>query len=665
MLNNKKRSNVEKFSSVPNLYSKKSNTSKSNSGGSSSSEKLFGYSSLKEAIDRNKSFKITLYKRCSMSFLLEEHRLNMTSEDPKIQISVKLNIEKLINDHKKSVSGKDMFPFLVEKIFIPFGKQILDELVSYKGIAVPSHSIKIDGLSKESFLDAFKLVKNKWDGVADEFKTFQLLISKAPYNELFPCRKIVRHIHVVEAPTNSGKTYDACTEIEACHKENPNSDYACFFPLRALAAQEKDGFIERGVNCNLVTGEEQEVMDGARITCATTETCDTSKKYKKVFIDEAHLLFDKDRQSGYANAILGAYCDKLILAVSPAYKDALIALLERFTDDEITVSKKERLCKLEVSEPVDIKKVEKGDLVVAFSARSVHLIAESLNKAGFKTGVIYGRMSPSSRRKMISEFKGRDLDCLVATDAIGMGLSIPVKRVLFAEGEKYDGDSVKPLSKEQIRQIAGRAGRFGYYPVGYASIYTSWSEGNKNLKVTDIKDALSAFELFQTPECIFVGPNKQVIKSAKTLSIAQSLQAWKMSVESHPGIKACPNTYAELMTKAEFLDQFAGHDRSNLVELLYTTYYQEKSDQVEEWYFDTLRKLINSKSVGMPDPEGSDIETLELKCSMLSTLSQLQRIYPYFCPDEASIAHEQEKHGDKLALLLLDRYTKGAKRTVR
>ena len=105
----------------------------------------------------------------------------------------------------------------------------------------------------------------------------------------------------------------------------------------------------------------------------------------------------------------------------------------------------------------------KGTAIVAFSKKSIHNIRNFLLNKGYSVSVIYGALSPDVRRAEAERFRKGETDILVATDAIGLGLNLPIKRVLFSQSDKFDGEQVRDLTPTEILQIGGRAGRFGMF----------------------------------------------------------------------------------------------------------------------------------------------------------------------------------------------------------
>jgi len=270
-------------------------------------------------------------------------------------------------------------------------------------------------------------------------------------------RKFILHI----GPTNSGKTYHA---IEALKNRNITGAY--FGPLRLLALEIFDTLNEEGFPCNLLTGEEEELVEGARLTSSTIEMCDFRRDYDVVVIDEAQLVNDLDRGGYWVRTICQVKAKEIHICMAPYAESLITELLEdMYADYEI--KHYDRLVPLEFDGKMNsIKNVEPGDAVITFSRKKVLDLASTIEAHGLRTSVIYGALPPASRREEVRKFASGETQVVVATDSIGMGISLPIKRVIFAETSKFDGTTVRKLNSKEIQQIAGRAGRYMKYDIG-------------------------------------------------------------------------------------------------------------------------------------------------------------------------------------------------------
>ena len=269
-------------------------------------------------------------------------------------------------------------------------------------------------------------------------------------------RRFVLHV----GPTNSGKTYDA---IHALMKAGSG---AYLGPLRLLALEIFDKLNENGCRCDLVTGEEQELIDGAEHVASTVELCDFHRRYDVAVIDEAQLLADPFRGAHWTRAILGVNAAEVHVCFAPEALN-LIEWLIKGVGAEYEIVRHKRLCPLEYAGKMrGLRTVEAGDALITFSRKSVLGLSAELEMRGYKTSVIYGALPPQSRREEVRKFAQGETQVVVATDAIGMGVSLPIRRIIFCDTQKYDGTQRRKLTPVEVKQIGGRAGRYGIYDKG-------------------------------------------------------------------------------------------------------------------------------------------------------------------------------------------------------
>ncbi|CUA72132.1 ATP-dependent RNA helicase SUV3L, mitochondrial [Rhizoctonia solani] len=312
-------------------------------------------------------------------------------------------------------------------------------------------------------------------------------------------RKIIMHV----GPTNSGKTYNALQALAGAE----SGVYAG--PLRLLAhevwtrinkgsiAPKSDTIdlddaapsvvvtegpdstpqpqvvvpappkVYAGRPCNLITGEDQRVVSPhATILSCTVEMIPKHLVWSVGVIDEIQMLADPQRGGAWTSAVLGLAAEELHLCGEDTVVD-LVRELCRMTGDELIVNRYERLTPLEIA-PYSLKRslanVERGDCVVTFSRNEIFLTKSKIEKeTGLRCAVVYGRLPPEVRNEQAQLFNDEEsgYDVIVASDAVGMGLNLKIKRVVFMRTEKWNGKQDTPLSIPLIKQIAGRAGRFG------------------------------------------------------------------------------------------------------------------------------------------------------------------------------------------------------------
>ena len=280
-------------------------------------------------------------------------------------------------------------------------------------------------------------------------------------------RKFILHI----GPTNSGKTYQALERLK-------NAQCGVYLgPLRLLALEVYEKMMDYGTPCTMLTGQECIEEKNSRITASTVEMLDIDKLYDIAVIDEAQMVADDDRGHSWTRAILGVKAKEIHVCMSPAAENVVIHLIN-LCNDRYEIRHYERKTPLVIEDiPFDFpKNIKAGDAYIVFSKKSVLNIAGRLEENGVKSSVIYGSLPPEIRRRQMELFNTGQTKVVVSTDAIGMGLNLPVKRIVFLEIEKFDGISKRPLELPEIKQIAGRAGRYGLHENGLVT-----AMGKKNL----------------------------------------------------------------------------------------------------------------------------------------------------------------------------------------
>lgn len=286
-------------------------------------------------------------------------------------------------------------------------------------------------------------------------------LARGDYPGLFPAaRALGRRLHAVLGPTNSGKTHRALEALRAA----PSGVYLA--PLRLLAHEVAERLNAAGVPCDLVTGEEVVRVPGARHVAATIEAGWSAQAVDVAVIDEVQLLGDPDRGWAWTQALVGTPAREVWGVGSLAAEPALHELARRL-GEPLTVERLERKGALSVLDrPMTLAQLAPGDALIAFSRGEVLQWREALRQRGLEVACIYGALGPEVRRAEAERFRSGQAQVLVATDAIGMGLNLPIARVVFTTLVKFDGICERGLSTAEIQQIAGRAGRFGLHEAG-------------------------------------------------------------------------------------------------------------------------------------------------------------------------------------------------------
>jgi ATP-dependent RNA helicase SUPV3L1/SUV3 len=317
-------------------------------------------------------------------------------------------------------------------------------------------------------LQATTRAQDRWERHAAELDTLAGLtheLAFTGYPDSFElARRLQRSVTLYVGPPNSGKTHAAFERLAQAH------DGCYLAPLRLLALEGRDRLAARGVPTSLLTGEENDPAPDARVVSSTIEMVNTSRPIDVAVIDEAQMLFDAARGWAWTQAIVGVPANEVIVICS-AYAVPAIENLLKLCGENCTVRRFERKQHVELlPAPVPIALLKKGDAVVAFSRREVLMLRDQIAADGHPVSVIYGALPPEVRRREAERFAHGHSHILVATDAIGMGLNLPIRRVLFSTMKKFDGVGDRLLDESEVHQIAGRAGRYGLHEEGFTGV---------------------------------------------------------------------------------------------------------------------------------------------------------------------------------------------------
>jgi ATP-dependent RNA helicase SUPV3L1/SUV3 len=272
------------------------------------------------------------------------------------------------------------------------------------------------------------------------------------YLQCFPvARSMRRKVVAWLGPTNSGKTHQAILELS----EAASGMY--LGPLRLLALEQRDRLVELGRPCSLITGEERDNASPTH-SARTVEMTDFSRRFDVCVLDEIQLAFDRDRGWAWVAAYCGVAAETLIVT-GPSSAESVIRRLAELCGDELEVNHRERQGQLQYEGLIDWRRVPPRSAVIGFSRTLVLELKAMFESRGLRVSVIYGSLSPEVRRSEARRFRDGESDIVVATDAIGLGLNLPLDRVIFYETDKFDGEINRRLEPSEILQIAGRAGR--------------------------------------------------------------------------------------------------------------------------------------------------------------------------------------------------------------
>ncbi|EEH98507.1 helicase-related protein [Clostridium tertium] len=346
-------------------------------------------------------------------------------------------------------------------------------------------------------------------------KEFEENFPDNPKDEYRLARNINRKIYIHLGETNTGKTYTAMERLKVAK----NGVYLS--PLRILALENYEKLNNSGVICNLLTGEEEILKEGATHTSCTIEKADLKKEYDIAIIDEIQMIDDSQRGAAWTRALLGLRCNEIHICGALNAKRVVEKIIEDCNDD-YEFKEYKRSIPLEVQESnFNYNYAEEGDAIVVFSKKKVLQIAEQYSDMGIKASIIYGDLPPEVRRKQYDMFINKENKVLITTDAIGMGVNLPIKRIVFLDIQKFDGEEIRYLTSQEVKQVAGRAGRKGIYEVGYVATVRD------NQKF--IKEKLE--EKDKIIKAAVLGPSDAIL-NIKNLPLNEKLALWATREDS-------------------------------------------------------------------------------------------------------------------------------------
>ena len=370
-----------------------------------------------------------------------------------------------INHTPKSTNVSKEFQSITSKLLSKEQEltKIVDTCVdSYKNLQptdiipilqdVDSYNKKIKRIHKELIEQIEKT------SIDNELSDFENVID---YPDVFPLarkrkRKIVAHL----GETNSGKTFQALSELA----NNFNTAYLA--PLRLLALENYDYLNDRGIPTSLITGEERRYVENNQCVSSTVECFNFNNDYDLIIIDEIQMIDDPDRGWAFIQALVGANAGTIIVTGPKEYDERIMQIAE-YLDDEVEIKYFDRKSKLKIDRnPTHINNIKKNTALVTFSRRDIFKLKKQLPK-NVKASLIYGALGSDVRKLQAERYINGETDVLITTDAIGMGLNLPIEHILFTTHEKYNGKTNTVLGDMLTKQISGRAGRYGIFDVGY------------------------------------------------------------------------------------------------------------------------------------------------------------------------------------------------------
>ena len=259
-------------------------------------------------------------------------------------------------------------------------------------------------------------------------------------------------ITAVLGPTNTGKTHLAIETMLSFESGMIG------FPLRLLAREVYDK-VKIKISSDkvaLITGEEKIIPPNAKYFLCTVESMPIDKHLDFVGVDEIQMCADHERGHIFTERLLNMRGNKLTMFMGSNTIKSIISKL----DDDIEFINRSRLSKLSYVGHKKISRINRKTAIIAFSAEEVYAIAELIRRQKGGAAIVMGSLSPKTRNAQVELYQSGDVDFLVATDAIGMGINMDLDNVYFSNLKKFDGKKLRKLNLSEMGQIAGRAGRY-------------------------------------------------------------------------------------------------------------------------------------------------------------------------------------------------------------
>jgi hypothetical protein len=456
-------------------------------------------------------------------------------------------------------------------------------------------------------------------------------------------QNIILHV----GPPNSGKTYDALNVLAAA-----NSGWY-LAPLRLLAFEVFDRLNQRGVYCNLLTGEEYIPIPGATVTAATIEMFNPRDSGECIIIDEAQMLADPDRGWAWTRAMMEARAPEIHI-IGPASAQTLIQQMASAAAIPLGVIEHDRLAPIKIAErnwPLD--RLPPRTILVAFSRQTVLQLKTELEKLKRRVSVVYGNLPPEVRRKQADRFADGETEICVATDAVGMGLNLPADYVCFYELEKFDGKRVRWLTPAEVQQIGGRAGRFGLSKAGEVGATTK-------------QDLRMVRQLFYTePERLTYARVAPSVADLEMIpgNFASKLTQWGM-LQSIPDALRSVITTADLAERIELAKMLADEEvnRLGLDGALKLVNAPTRISTRAYWY-SCARAILASEALPLPPPPPMDINTsLDLEaietciaCADIYLWLSRRHEFGMYAPEEMAVRHWRAEWSSAIDEALLKR----------
>jgi ATP-dependent RNA helicase SUPV3L1/SUV3 len=489
-------------------------------------------------------------------------------------------------------------------------------------------------------------------------------INLAEYPASFEiARRMPRKFIALLGPTNSGKTHKA---MEALAKA-PSGVYLA--PLRLLALENYERLQEaaphgKPLAVSLVTGEERRIAEGATHVASIVEMLDSRTAVDVAVIDEIQMLADRDRGAAWTAAVCGAPARTVYLVGAPEARRAIEALADRLECPlEVHVLKRKGPLSMEPEPVRKVKNLRPGDALIAFSRRDVLMWRDMVAEMGHSVATVYGNLSPEVRRAQAQRFRDGTADIVVGTDAIAMGLNMPIQRIVMTATVKFNGIEEEEIPAPLARQIAGRAGRYGIHEEGLVAGYDGESHEvmRSLLKEKPVPLNTSGFAVAPTLEHLH-----RIAAVTQETSLAKLLKRFIHNIDVPDGF-FYPRITEDQMDRATWLDTLpltvAEKFALSLVPVATKVVSLQKA--WEHWCVGLSKKRITRLRPDEHALHHMTLQEVEDTCRMYSAYAWLgYRLAEYF-PDIELAQELSRQASERVDSMLQDQNTNARRRPQR
>lgn len=451
-------------------------------------------------------------------------------------------------------------------------------------------------------------------------------IPEAPAMEYPLAREKKRHFILHVGATNTGKTYDALQDL----KRAESGVYLA--PLRLLAMEVQETMLADGIFCSLLTGEEEDILHSATVLSATVEKLDVNHEYEVAVIDECQMIADPQRGAAWTRAILGVRAERVHLCMAPEAEHIVKALIADCKDTCEVIRHRRRTALTYVDRPCRFPQdVQDGDALVVFSRRMVLSVAAELRRFGIDCSVIYGALPYAARKRQVRRFLDGQSRVLVTTDAVGMGMNLPIRRIVFMDIVKYDGKERRLLEPAETKQIAGRAGRLGMYDEGFVTCMEQNDVVQENLET-------------ETPVITQARLNFSEALLDSEFALEDLIRMWSLA--------RVPDKYNKMDTEEplSLLKALKGagitvtgpEANAVLYRMITIGFDMENRELQEQWLEACKSYLDGAKELPFPDCSVTELLEMETACKELDLYYQMSHRFGLPC-DEERVTLEKDR----------------------